>query len=185
MLAEPAINAVPGEALTKFCEVLATIIPTGSGNVTGPGSAVAGHIAVFDGITGRLIADGGGTIADVLGTAAAAAAALVVAVQYPPITTVSAATLTIDASHIGYVIECTNAAGCNITLPENILAQRQWFKAYGTLGQVTFTQGTNVQIDKPTSLSRKTREAFCSATVYCRGVGATDVFILEGDLEVT
>lgn len=182
MLAESAIHAVPGEALTKFCEVLASLLGgTGTGDVVGPAGAVDAEIAVYDGTTGKIIKGGGFTIALI----AAATADLVAAVQYPPIVVVSASTLTIDVTYIGYVIECTNAAGCNITLPENILAARQWFKAYGTLGQVTFTQGANVQIDKPTSLSRKTREPFCSATVYCRSVGATDVFILEGDLEVT
>ncbi len=40
--------------------------PTGSGNVTGPGSATSGHLAVFSGTTGKLIADGGaaGSIAN-------------------------------------------------------------------------------------------------------------------------
>jgi hypothetical protein len=40
--------------------------PTGSGNVTGPGSATSGHLAVFSGATGKLIADGGaaGSIAN-------------------------------------------------------------------------------------------------------------------------
>lgn len=31
----------------------------GSGNVVGPGSAIDGHLAVFDGITGKIIKDGG------------------------------------------------------------------------------------------------------------------------------
>ncbi len=40
--------------------------PTGSGNVTGPGSATSGHLAVFSGTTGKLVADGGaaGSIAN-------------------------------------------------------------------------------------------------------------------------
>ena len=40
--------------------------PTGNGNVTGPGSATAGHLAVFSGATGKLLADGGaaGSIAN-------------------------------------------------------------------------------------------------------------------------
>lgn len=37
---------------------------TGSGDVAGPGSAVADRIAAFDGTTGKLIKDGGKTIAD-------------------------------------------------------------------------------------------------------------------------
>jgi len=33
--------------------------PVGSGNVTGPGSAISGHVATFNGTTGKIIADGG------------------------------------------------------------------------------------------------------------------------------
>jgi hypothetical protein len=39
-----AVNAVP---------------PPGSGDVVGPGSSTDGHVSVFDGITGKLIKDGG------------------------------------------------------------------------------------------------------------------------------
>ena len=39
--------------------------PPGSGDVVGPGSAVTDRIAVFDGTTGKLIKDGGATIAEV------------------------------------------------------------------------------------------------------------------------
>jgi hypothetical protein len=39
--------------------------PVGSGNVTGPGSSISGHVATFSGTTGKLIQDGGalGTLA--------------------------------------------------------------------------------------------------------------------------
>ena len=47
----------------------------GTGDVVGPASAVADRIATFDGVTGKLIKDGGKTIATVLRDAAAAAAA--------------------------------------------------------------------------------------------------------------
>jgi hypothetical protein len=46
------------------------------GDVVGPSSAVADRIATFNGTTGKLIKDGGKTIATVLSDAAAAAAAL-------------------------------------------------------------------------------------------------------------
>lgn len=36
-----------------------TILSTGVGNVTGPTSAIDGNIAIFSGITGKIIADGG------------------------------------------------------------------------------------------------------------------------------
>lgn len=41
----------------------------GSGDVTGPGSAVADRIATFNGATGKVIQDGGQTIADLLAAA--------------------------------------------------------------------------------------------------------------------
>lgn len=46
-----------------------------TGDVTGPASAVDDQIATFDGITGKLLQDGGATIADVIATAVAAAVA--------------------------------------------------------------------------------------------------------------
>lgn len=101
--------------------------------------------------------------------------------------TVTTSTLTISVAHLGKSLECTNAAGCNITVPENILAKDEWFEAYATVTgqQITFTQGTNVVINKPPSLNRKTREAYSVARCKCTALGATDTFLLVGDLEVT
>lgn len=48
---------------------------SGTGDVTGPASAVDDRIATFDGVSGAAIQDGGYTIAGVLSSAAAAAAA--------------------------------------------------------------------------------------------------------------
>lgn len=48
--------------------------PAGSGDVVGPASATDGHLAVFDGITGKLLKDGGAATAgsgDVVGPASA------------------------------------------------------------------------------------------------------------------
>lgn len=45
----------------------------GSGDVTGPSGATADNIAVFDGVTGKLIKDGGSNIASVIAAATAAA----------------------------------------------------------------------------------------------------------------
>lgn len=42
-----------------------TILGAGSGDVVGPASAVNNDIAVFDGVTGKLVKDGGSTIAQV------------------------------------------------------------------------------------------------------------------------
>jgi len=56
--------------LTAATEVAIT---GGIGDVVGPASAVDDRIATFDGVTGKLIQDGGKTIADVLDDADAAA----------------------------------------------------------------------------------------------------------------
>lgn len=52
-----------------------TGIGGGAGDVVGPASAVTARIATFDGVTGKLIQDGGKTIADVIADALAALAA--------------------------------------------------------------------------------------------------------------
>lgn len=39
--------------------ILSPILSTSNGNVVGPASATDGHLAVFDGTTGKLIKDGG------------------------------------------------------------------------------------------------------------------------------
>src|SRR5262245_60847673 len=41
-------------------------IPVGSGDVVGPAGATDGHLAEFDGATGKLIADSGYSIADLI-----------------------------------------------------------------------------------------------------------------------
>jgi hypothetical protein len=50
--------------------------PATSGDVVGPASAVDERIAVFDGVSGKAIKDGGATIADVLSSAAGTASSL-------------------------------------------------------------------------------------------------------------
>lgn len=64
-----------GSGLTLTGTVLSASA-VGSGDVVGPASAVDDRLATYDGVTGKLIQDGGATIADVLASAAAAAAAL-------------------------------------------------------------------------------------------------------------
>jgi hypothetical protein len=57
------------------------------GDVVGPASAVDDRIATFDGTTGKLLQDGGATIAGVLSTAATAAAALDAAIKLDDLAT--------------------------------------------------------------------------------------------------
>jgi hypothetical protein len=53
----------------------------GTGDVVGPASAVDDRIATFDGVTGKLLQDGGDTIADVITDAVTAAVAAIVPVD--------------------------------------------------------------------------------------------------------
>jgi hypothetical protein len=48
-----------GQYLKRSGNTLVGGNPAGTGNVVGPGSAVDGHLTVFDGVTGKLIKDGG------------------------------------------------------------------------------------------------------------------------------
>lgn len=50
-------------------------LAAGVGDVTGPASAVSGNLAVFDGTTGKVIADSGESVASILADALAAAIA--------------------------------------------------------------------------------------------------------------
>jgi len=45
-------------------------VPSGGGNVVGPGSSTAGHVALFNNTTGTLLSDGGVYVTDVFGTVA-------------------------------------------------------------------------------------------------------------------
>lgn len=58
------VDGVPG--LPAVSGALLTDLPSGSGDVVGPASAVSANISVFDGTTGKLIADSGYSIADLL-----------------------------------------------------------------------------------------------------------------------
>ena len=53
---------LPGGTTTFLRADGAYATPSGSGNVTGPGSAVSGNIATFNGVTGTILQDGGQAI---------------------------------------------------------------------------------------------------------------------------
>jgi hypothetical protein len=54
-----------GEMVDTTTQAIADLAGSGSGDVVGPASAVDDRIATFDGTTGKLIQDGGATIAEV------------------------------------------------------------------------------------------------------------------------
>jgi len=67
------VARVTVDAKGRLTAAAAVAITGGIGDVVGPASAVDTRIATFDGTTGKLIQDGGKTIADVLADADAAA----------------------------------------------------------------------------------------------------------------
>jgi len=54
-----------GTDVQMTAQDIADLVPASTGDVVGPASAVDGNIATFDGTTGKLIEDGGATIAEV------------------------------------------------------------------------------------------------------------------------
>jgi hypothetical protein len=64
-LANNVFFELPNKAAGTFTFAMTSDIVAGSGDVVGPASAVDNNIATFDGTTGKLIQDGGTTIADI------------------------------------------------------------------------------------------------------------------------
>lgn len=54
-----------GAMVDTTAQAIANLAPSGSGDVAGPASSVADNIATFNGTTGKIIKDGGATIAEV------------------------------------------------------------------------------------------------------------------------
>lgn len=101
----PYIAPFPEDGSGQALGADGTFIPvgSGSGDVVGPAGAVNLRIAVFDGVTGKLIKDGGKTIAVVLSdaaTAAAAADAVVTAAYIAADAVVTAAFQAADATRV-------------------------------------------------------------------------------------
>jgi len=59
------LELATGEPRKCTTQDIADLVPASTGDVVGPASAVDGNIATFDGTTGKLIEDGGATIAEV------------------------------------------------------------------------------------------------------------------------
>jgi hypothetical protein len=74
-------NGRTQDNLPVWTRIKALVLPLLAPYVRGPASAVNNRIAVYDGITGKLIKDGGQTIAEVLAAAAAASSVTEAAVR--------------------------------------------------------------------------------------------------------
>jgi hypothetical protein len=109
------IAGVLADAAASAAALYMPIGSGGSGDVVGPGSAVDDRIATFDGTTGKLIKDGGKTIATVLSDAATAAAAA------------DAALFPIDNTELSDMAQATikgRAAGAGTGDPQDLTASQ-------------------------------------------------------------
>jgi len=100
-------------------------INAGTGDVVGPAGATADRIAVYNGTTGKLIKDGGKTIAVVLSDAATAAAAAQAPIGAQYVALVADATLPNERVLTGtanQIVVADSGAGAAVTLstPQNI-----------------------------------------------------------------
>ena len=137
VVTDPAGNptVVPyGAVATYFGSDGGFSTPPGAGDVVGPAGATADRIAVYNGTTGKIIKDGGKTIATVLSDAASAAAtaitSAIAALSFAPVgaqyvALVANATLTNErvlAGTANQIVVADSGAGAAVTLstPQNI-----------------------------------------------------------------
>lgn len=141
----------------------------GDGDVRGPSSAVNNRIAVFDGITGRIIKDGGVAIASL-------------AEKYVPVRSITASdTLVLDDA--GKAIEATHAStAIVVTVPPNsaVAFPIGTVIEVGRFGaaSVTIAAGAGVTINSAGGLLAA-RAQYSSMSLRKRG---TDLWQLAGDL---
>lgn len=120
------------------CSPFSPPTPPTPGDVFGPGSSVAGHVTVFADATGKLIADSGVAISDVVvspapsvtgnlavfadtsGNVIADAGASVASLGRLTIVTEAGATRTLTAADAGCYIRFTNAGGCVVTVNNGV-----------------------------------------------------------------
>lgn len=159
---------------------------TGTGDVVGPAAAVDSRIAVFDTTTGKLIKDGGSTIAGVLAAAASAAAALYVtltswAAELAVFSSASASVTPATADAASYY-RLTNAAP-TFVLPTNAVQAFPVGKVLivvGTNGQVAVDFSSVTAGAKPSDCNAKSRIA--GSTIALKKI-ATNTWDIAGDLE--
>lgn len=161
------------------------------GKTDGPASSVTARIATFNGTTGKLLQDGGSTIANVLdranhtGTQAQstitnlttdlAAKAAKTSIATESGTTRNAGTSGDDEK----TVRCTNAAGCTVTIPTG-LSVGWTARYYATQGQVTLST-SGLTVEMAATFLAQTNEAFSALYVT---VVASNTILVEGDLAV-
>lgn len=139
-----SLNGWAGNGADGLLRHLIRLAAGTGGNVVGPGSSVAGHVATFNSTTGLLLADGGIALSALATDAELAAgdAATLASALTLPVVTVSAATLTLDATHKFCYLRFTNAAGCVVTLNNNVFAAGDWIILRATQAAAVSFAGT-------------------------------------------
>lgn len=100
-------------------------------------------------------------------------------IQLAGIRTISGTTDTPTAADVGYLLVCTNAAGCTLTINGAVFAANDIVYAKGTQGQVTFAQGSGgMSIETAETLLTEKAHAF-AALVFTGAAVAS----LTGQLE--
>lgn len=99
---------------------------------------------------------------------------------YAPVLGVSGSTLTLNATHAGKYIRCTNSSGCAVTVPPGVFTGNTeiHFRQSAT-GAVSFTAGTGVTINSPTGYDLATS---VSGDVVTLKWVASNTFDLFGNL---
>ena len=143
----------------------------GSGDVTGPSSSVPDSIAVFDGATGKVLKDGGYTIAQLRNLA-----------LLTPENVQTGTSYTLVLADAFKLVTMNNAAANSLTVPPNSavafpVGTRIDLSQDGA-GQTTIAAGAGVTIRTPETL--KLRKQWGKATLIKR---ATNTWDLEGNLE--
>lgn len=143
----------------------------GSGDVVGPAGAVDNRIAVFDGTTGKLIKDGGVTVAE-----------LVTQARVSPENVKTGTSYTLVLSDAFKLVAMNNSSPNTLTVPPNSsvafpIGTRIDISQDGA-GQTTVAAGAGVTIRTPETM--KLRKQWAKATLIKR---ATNTWDLEGNLE--
>lgn len=144
---------------------------SGSGDVLGPPSATDNRIAVFDGATGKLLKDGGYTIAQLRELALTT-----------PVNVQTGTAYTLVLADSFRMVCMDNTATNTLTVPPNSavafpVGTRIDIGQDGT-GQTTIAAGAGVTIRTPETL--KMRKQWSKATLIKRAINTWDI---EGNLE--
>lgn len=151
--------------------IISAIGGGGSGDVTGPSSSVSDSIAVFNGSTGKVLKDGGYTIAQLRNLA-----------LLTPENVQTGPSYTLALADAFKLVAMNNAAANTLTVPPNSAAAfpvgTRIDLSQDGAGQTSVASGAGVTIRTPETL--KIRKQWGKATLIKR---ATNTWDLEGNLE--